>query len=265
MPELAEVAFHASKWKAAVGQRFRLDWISPKARCCRHCDADTLRSALDDSVLKAGYTHGKRMLFSFGDRSYLEIHLGMTGSLRRENLDYERVKHDHLVLRGERTLLVFQDSRQFGKVAFHRTEGDLPAWWRELPPQPHDEQFTPERFEEILSRSPRSVLKAFLLKQEYFPGVGNWMADEILWQARVRPSRKVESLSKKESDALFEKLRFVCAEAIRTIGGDYSDPPETWLFQHRWKDGGDCPATGKPLVRETIGGRTTCWSPAWQR
>jgi len=41
--------------------------------------------------------------------------------------------------------------------------------------------------------------------------------------------------------------------------------PDTWLFNHRWAGGGRCPRTGVPLVREEIGGRTTCWSPGRQK
>ena len=41
--------------------------------------------------------------------------------------------------------------------------------------------------------------------------------------------------------------------------------PRTWLFRHRWRPGGLCPKTGKPLAHATIGGRTTCWSPARQK
>jgi formamidopyrimidine-DNA glycosylase len=51
---------------------------------------------------------------------------------------------------------------------------------------------------------------------------------------------------------------------MRVIGTDWGRPPDDWLFNHRWMDGGSCPHTGKPLRREKIAGRTTCWSPAWQ-
>lgn len=91
------------------------------------------------------------------------------------------------------------------------------------------------------------------------------MADEILWRARIRPDRAAKALTPEERAALYKALRSVCHEAIRIIGADYSDPPESWLFRHRWRDGGVCPKSGEPLKRDTIGGRTTCWSPAWQR
>jgi formamidopyrimidine-DNA glycosylase len=63
---------------------------------------------------------------------------------------------------------------------------------------------------------------------------------------------------------LYATLRTVCAEAMAVIGKDWSDPPDAWLFNHRWQDGGRCPRAKKPLVRAEVGGRTTCWSPARQ-
>lgn len=206
------------------------------------------------------------MLFAFSGGVYLEAHLGMTGSLHRFDPGYDEAKYDHFALKSDQTVLVFRDPRQFGKLKLHDSEPDrLPEWWSDLPPEPHAEAFTREHFDEILSSRKGSVLKALLLKQELFPGVGNWMADEILWRAKIRPDRRLSSLNKKERGALFSESKWVCREALRIIGKDYSDPPASWLFLHRWKDGGICPVSKKPLRRDSIGGRTTCWSPAVQK
>lgn len=72
-------------------------------------------------------------------------------------------------------------------------------------------------------------------------------------------------LTPAEIRKLWRETRWVCEQAQATIGETYADPPSTWLFPHRWEDGGKCPRTGAPLVREQIGGRTTCWSPKRQR
>jgi len=112
-----------------------------------------------------------------------------------------------------------------------------------------------------------------LLMQERFPGVGNWMADEILWRAAIHPKRLAGSLSPVEMRALWRECRNVCGLALDTIAGrgqklppDLNvNIPRSWLFWHRWEDGGRCPKTKKPLVREAVGGRTTCWSPARQK
>ena len=53
-------------------------------------------------------------------------------------------------------------------------------------------------------------------------------------------------------------------DSLRVIGEDWSDPPDSWLFNHRWEKGGRCPRTRGPLSHATIGGRTTCWSPRRQ-
>jgi formamidopyrimidine-DNA glycosylase len=101
--------------------------------------------------------------------------------------------------------------------------------------------------------------------QERFPGIGNWMADEILWRAAIHPKRPSGSLTAGEIKTLHRETRWVAEHALKTIGETFKDPPKTWLFPHRWENGGKCPRTGALLVRETIGGRTTCWSPARQK
>lgn len=262
MPELAEVYFHAGKWKAWQGQSFSLLHVARNKRCCRSFDVSLGRKEFCDLPLTAGFTHGKRMLFQFGVTLFLEVHLGMTGSLRAE-ANWQELAHDHLVLKGGEVFLVFNDPRQFGRVALSHSQG-IPTWWEELPPEPGSARFDFPHLQVLCRRRSKAVIKSFLLVQDSFPGIGNWMADEILWQARIDPRRRVGSLSSDELALLYKKVRYVSREAVKRIGSDYSDPPASWLFRHRWKDGGVCPKTGRPLVRETIGGRTTCWSPHWQ-
>ena len=109
--------------------------------------------------------------------------------------------------------------------------------------------------------------------QERFPGIGNWMADEILWRAALHPKRRAGSLKATEIRSLWRECRRVARLALRTIAGvGHNLPPDlnariprTWLFRHRWADGGRCPKTNQRLRRAEVGGRTTCWSPARQK
>ncbi|MEX2579569.1 MAG: DNA-formamidopyrimidine glycosylase family protein [Verrucomicrobiales bacterium] len=48
------------------------------------------------------------------------------------------------------------------------------------------------------------------------------------------------------------------------IGDDWNRPPDSWLFNHRWKDGHHCPRCGSELSRDDLRGRTTCWCPRCQ-
>ena len=59
--------------------------------------------------------------------------------------------------------------------------------------------------------------------------------------------------------------RFVCRGAMKSVSPAFADPPPGWLFHARWRKGGQCPLDGKPLIRDTIGGRTTVWCPKCQR
>jgi len=159
--------------------------------------------------------------------------------------------------------LVFVDPRQFGRVQLWQGDG-VPPWWEKIPPAILSPDFTVGVVEVFLRRRARTAIKPVLLMQERFPGIGNWMADEVLWRAGFHPQAKAGSFGPKSVRKLHATLREVCAEAMAVIGKDWSDPPDTWLFNHRWKDGGRCPRSKKLLVREDVGGRTTCWSPERQ-
>ena len=95
--------------------------------------------------------------------------------------------------------------------------------------------------------------------------MGNWMADEVLWRAKIHPAALGAQVSKGQEGILYKQIILVANGAIKSVGQHGGDPPLGWLFHTRWKDGLLCPKTKVPLIREQIGGRTTCWSPALQR
>ena len=104
-----------------------------------------------------------------------------------------------------------------------------------------------------------------LLDQSFAAGVGNWIADEVLYQARIAPSRPARSLRRLESSRLRSRLRAVLSTAVRA-SADSDRFPKTWLFHHRWDhDPLARTSAGARLRWETIGGRTTAWAPSLQR
>jgi formamidopyrimidine-DNA glycosylase len=139
-----------------------------------------------------------------------------------------------------------------------------PLWWQEMPPPITSIAFTLRSMREFLGHRARSPLKAVLLDQKRFPGIGNWMADEVLWRAGLHPRLRAGDLDAASSLRLYRALRFVAGAAVRIIGEERRTLPRGWLYHHRWESGGQCPRTALPLVRETVGGRTTCWSPGRQ-
>ena len=263
MPELAEVYYYAKRWDAGIGLPIISLHANAKSRVFRICDVAALKTRITGAKLKNSLTHGKQMLFEFSGGRWLSVHLGMTGELSCKPQTYEPAKHDHLVLHVNSHALVFTDPRQFGSVTFYEGKSP-PEFWRALPSQPMDEAFTPELVANVLQRHARQPLKALLLDQRYFPGIGNWMADEVMWQMKLPPHITAGSLSAKQSQNLWRTLRKVCDVALKTIGVDWSDPPKSWLFRHRWKRGNDCPRCGVTLVHETVRGRTACWCAVCQ-
>ena len=96
------------------------------------------------------------------------------------------------------------------------------------------------------------------MEQSTIAGVGNLLADEALWRARLSPLREAGSLSEEELDGLRRVLRAATRRAI-TRGGVHTGD----LIPHR-RQGGHCPRCGAALERGTVGGRTTWWCPAEQ-
>ena len=273
MPELAEAEFFRKRWHlAAHGGRISRVLTHDRAKIFRGTNPATVRRALTGARFLDSEVRAKQMLFRFSGDAWVGVHLGMSGELRVEPPGYAPQKHDHFALTTARHALVFTDPRMFGRVQFHRG-AKPPAWWTRIAPAILSDEFTEPVVAAFLRRRARAPIKAVLLMQERFPGVGNWMADEILWRAAIHPKRRAGLLTPAEMRALWRECRKVCRLALDTIAGRGNtlppnlnvNIPRSWLFWHRWADGGRCPRTRKPLVREEVGGRTTCWSPARQK
>jgi formamidopyrimidine-DNA glycosylase len=267
MPELAEVEFYRRRWDAGLNAPVIRVLVHPKAGVFKSTDASLLSRHLTGATLLSSEAAAKQMLFRFSGDAWLGIHLGMTGELTVQPAAHVPRKSDHLVLLQRDRALVFTDPRMFGRVLFHHGP-DAPSWWTSIAPAILSPAFTIDSVTAFLRRRARTPIKPVLLMQEIFPGIGNWMADEILWRSALHPKRLAGSLTPAEIKTLHRETRYVATHASRIIGSSDAatlpDPPKTWLFPHRWTDGGTCPKTGVPLVREDIGGRTTCWSPARQ-
>jgi len=263
MPELAEVEFFRKQWDPGLNRKIIGIHLHAQKRIFRGVPIQSLKRSISGKILLSSQTHGKQMLFRLGQNGWLGIHLGMTGKLSAKPADYQPGPHDHLVLRTRGSSLVFSDPRIFGRIRFHYAHHP-PDWWTRLPPSPLSTDFDLPRMADICRRRGRTSLKALLLRQDCFPGIGNWMADEILWQTRLHPNTHGKSLSPLQIRGLYASIRKICREAMRIIGKDWSDPPESWLFLHRWKAGGKCPRCRKILTRGLVGGRTTCWCPSCQ-
>lgn len=264
MPELAEVEWFRKQWDAGRGREV----VDVKAHSSKYvfrgADGNALRQNLIDQKLLRSKRSGKQMLFEFSGNNWLGIHLGMTGKTRVASSDFRSGKHDHLVLYQRERALVFTDPRQLGQVRFHQGK-DKPDWWKDRSPEIDSREFDQKFFNEFLDRHRKAPIKAALLMQSGFPGIGNWMADEILWRARVLPSKRIRKLTAQERAAIFRSTKWVVRRSLETLGKDFSDPPKDWLIHQKWKRGGICPIHRTLLKHATVAGRTTTWCAKCQK
>lgn len=123
---------------------------------------------------------------------------------------------------------------------------------------------SPAAFSTLL-RTRHAVIKSLPLDQHFSAGVGNWIADEVLFQAGIAPQRRASSLSDAEAKRLRTKLKSVVETAVAANAED-TDYPNRWLFHRRWGKLKDArTAQGDVINHTTIGGRTTARVPAVQR
>jgi len=287
MPELAEVELARRHWHPAVGEKVvRID-AHPHTNIFRTCPARRIRKALTGRILEATRAHGKRLLFSFSPAANdssplagaplgLELHLGMAGRLFAAPPEHPADRHDHLILRTPGRSLVFNDYRQFGRLQLHDGRDDP---WCRLPPEILDRAFSRRHVTALVDRRPRTSVKALLLDQSAFPGIGNWMADEICWKLGVHPATPAGKIDPSELRRVTRQVTRgairhvadknaaaskICAEGFAPGSYVHLVPPPSWLFQHRWKPGGSCPRCRSGLARATIASRTTAWCPSCQ-
>ena len=111
----------------------------------------------------------------------------------------------------------------------------------------------------------KKSIKAVLLDQALFAGIGNWLADEILYQAKISPHLLASALSLRQVKGLHFAVLEVVNLAVK-VSADYERFPKTWLFHHRWgKNKNARTGRDEKIIHEEIGGRTTAWVPTRQK
>ena len=111
----------------------------------------------------------------------------------------------------------------------------------------------------------KKAIKSVLLDQSLFAGIGNWLADEILFQARLSPHHLASELNLLQVKVLHKQVLAVVKKAV-SVHADYERFPKSWLFHERWgKSKTAKTSRGQKIIHEQIGGRTTAWVPGWQK
>jgi len=278
MPELPELErARRLAERVAVGRCIR------RARCANdrivYDDAAPakVRRALTGRTVTGAARRGKQLWLVLDERPWLLVHFGMTGGFRTPNdealkLSSSPRKRDdawpprftklHLFL-DDGNELVMTNARRLGRIRLRHDPASEPPV-SDLGFDPLLDLPSPRVFARMLAAR-SAVIKALLLDQSFAAGVGNWIADEVLYQARIDPRRRADSLSEAEAKLVRQRLKSVVERAV-AVDADKERFPRAWLFHRRWgKDGDAKTARGDRIVHITVGGRTTAWVPGVQR
>lgn len=268
MPELPEVENARQVVEKAVGRRI-VEVDDTDTFVCRPHPPGEIAAVLTGGRLTAAHRRGKSMwceteTASGAEGPTLGIHLGMGGRIYVTSPTSAEVSGegysggDPFLLAGTsdkpqwtRFRLRFADGgelslfdkRRLGRV---RLEPEIDALG------PDAELITREEFRTRVGRGTAPV-KARLLDQAVLAGIGNLLADEVLWQAKISPRRPAGELSLGELDRLKDALAAALVSAIAQ-GGVHTGE----VISSRKRDA-TCPRCGAPMERATVGGRTTWW------
>ena len=224
----------------------------------------TISRRLRGRTVTAACRHGKQLWLEFDSGPALLLHFGMTGALHGYTDEADRPRFWKIELEFEDgRRLAMPDPRRFGRIRMRDDpRGEPPV--SKLGFDPLLELPTPARFRELIGRG-RVTIKGRLLDQSFAAGVGNWIADEILYQARVAPHRRVVDLEDRELETIRRRLGSIVSKAVE-VDSVSAKFPRTWLFHHRWGRPEDARTRrGEPIEITTVAGRTTCWCPSRQR
>jgi formamidopyrimidine-DNA glycosylase len=207
-----------------------------------------------------------------GDR--LLIHLRMTGKLRFAAPDEHPGKHDHAVIHfTDGTRLFFNDTRKFGRFRLAVAGSDPLA---ALGPEPLSPAFTADVLRQRLAKK-RRMIKPLLLDQATVAGLGNIYVDESLWQARLHPTRRADTLTAAEIRRLHDAIVSVLRRGVENCGTTLGTGQTNFysVSGHRGqnadalnvfrRDGLPCPRCGAEIVRTVVGQRGTHLCPRCQR
>ena len=234
---------------------------------CRPHSPGELRDALTGRVLTAAHRRGKTIWCETsgvpggppGPGPDLGIHLGMNGRIVVTSPDGRPTEggdppgRDAQPRKAEWNRFTIEfadggrlalfDKRRLGRIQLNP---DIDALG------PDAGQVTPAEFRALVTKGTIAV-KARLLDQSKIAGIGNLLADETLWQARIPPAMPVNRLRRADADRLYRALRSVLSSAVAKGGAHTGD-----VIAAR-RPGGSCPRCGAEMVHGTVGGRSTWW------
>ncbi len=288
MPELPEVeTIRRDLAKKIVGGKI----ISVEIRDKKLGEAKSFSRVLVGQKIAAAQRVGKLLILKISEEIFLLIHLKMTGQLVYE--DQEELlagghpfadgdliteiggtlpnKYTRFILNfADGRKLFFNDTRRFGYVKIVDKK-QLAEIKTRFGIEPLQDNFTLASLTKILAGKKISI-KAALMDQQNIAGIGNIYASEILYDARIKPTRPAGGLTDAEIKKIFQASKTVLKNAIKHRGTTFSDYVDTSgqkgnfskLLKVYEREEEQCPVCGGKIKNIKIAGRSTYFCPKCQ-
>jgi len=269
MPELPEVETTVSELrKKIIGKKILKVWTDLEKMF--KPDFLAFKKGIIGQIIKEISRRGKNIILKLSSGKYILVHQKLTGSL----LYGTEMKNPyiHLILFLDKGRLALSDLRKFAKVAFIPDLENYPDY-KNLGPEPLSQEFSLEKFEEIIKKS-KGKIKKVLMDQNKIAGIGNIYSDEILFEARISPLRETQKLKARETKILYLSIKKILEKAIEAKGASVSDyrrlSGEKGSFAKFLKvyrrEGEPCPRRcGGKVQRLKFGGRSAHFCPRCQK
>ena len=280
MPELPEVESVCRVMRRALkGKKIKAVEVVKDPIIFGSTPAAAIEKALVGRTVKAIGRKGKTFWIELDKPPTLFGHLGMSGWIRELGTDTVRLREHGdaplddekgkprflklLITASDGTRVSYTDARRLGRVWMSESP-EKDAKINKLGPDALDDLPKAKDFENLFCKR-NAPIKALLMDQSIISGIGNWVADEVLYHAKIAPARSASSLSSSEYSSLRKAILKVLEISVEA-GADSDKFPSTWLFHHRWGGSKGAEKIGKHSIRrDTVGGRTTAWVPDIQK
>ncbi|KAE8662928.1 Formamidopyrimidine-DNA glycosylase [Hibiscus syriacus] len=277
MPELPEVeAARRAVEENCLGKKIKRAIIADDSKVIEGVSSSEFESALISKTIVSAHRKGKNLWLLLDSPPFPTFQFGMAGAIYikgvavtkykrsavKDNDEWPSKYSKFFVELDDGLELSFTDKRRFARVRLLNDPTSVPPI-SELGPDALFEPMTVDEFMESLSKK-KIGIKALLLDQSYISGIGNWIADEVLYQARIHPLQISSSLSKENCATLHKCIKEVIETAVE-VGADSSQFPSNWIFHSREKKPGKAFVNGKKIDFITAGGRTSAYVPELQK
>ncbi|XXG52143.1 hypothetical protein AAC387_Pa03g0530 [Persea americana] len=308
MPEITEVeAARRAVEEHCVGKKIKKAIVADDSKVIDGVSPSHFQSSLVGKTIISARRKGKNMWLQLDSPPSPSFQFGMAGAIYIKGVAVTKYKRsavndtDEWPSKYSKVFIElddglefsFTDKRRFAKVRLLDNPELVPPI-SELGP---DALFEPKQEDEFVDSLTKKkiAIKALLLDQSFIAGIGNWIADEVLYQARIHPLQTTASLPKEKCRDLLKCINEVIQYAVEVdddssrfpiewlfhfrwekkagkviekaldVGADSSQFPSNWIFHSREKKPGKAFVDGRRIEFITAGGRTSAFVPELQK